>query len=143
MWIGSVENDSNIRATLIQQIRNIRNRTMDFTTQVLVYCHKNNGGTFDFFRSGVCECGTGYFVARDKVSEQIYDRLTAGAIEGYVQAFDLDGPSDWYLGVWKYNDEWYLDVSLWFPRLKEALAYAREHDQLAIWSCYEKMEIKV
>lgn len=82
----------------------------------------------------------GYFVADSRyeyvipVSDFNYGTFKS-YVKDYLNAFTFPGQ---YLGVWydnptRKNCLVYLDVSVHFTNIHSAMAFAREHNQIAIW----------
>lgn len=116
---------------------------MDFITQLLVYCHKNNGGTFDV-REGVeavCEPSVGYWVSKDGGEE--VDLLTADAVEQFIEKHNLRERNK--LGIWKDEEsgKWCLDVTRFIPNKERAIRFGRNENQKAIWDCAAGKEIRL
>lgn len=117
---------------------------MDFTTQVLVWCHREKGGTFDFARQGVVVYERGYIVSVAGGEE--VKLLTAEAVDNFVRDNGLDElRTVAYLGVWFDEEQnvWCLDVSYHFNNQALAERFGRENGQRAIWSCADNKEIRL
>lgn len=100
-----------------------------------------NGGSTYNFNSHKPTPETGYMVSI-KGKEQTYKFADTVNIKSYVIANIADLlEDDKFLGGWEHNGIYYLDVSVHFDDLKEAQAFGRANDQIAIYDLSDKTEI--
>ncbi len=109
-----------------------------------------NGMTLD--RAGLpVEFEDGYLVSLDKYGTKLpVVALTPELFELLLENYCFIAETLWrsedtphYVGVWVHDSFVYIDINRWFEDRDEALEFARENGQLAVWDCANKREIWV
>ena len=90
---------------------------------------------------------TGYMVSIDGY-ETRYDcfTITSKEVRNYVVTYiDILSDGETFLGGWldALADEVCLDVSMHIPDLQDAIKFAKEGNQLAIYDCKNKKDIRL
>lgn len=104
----------------------------------------DNGFTFPL--NGAPEATTGYMASWSGMEETVSLTLTPVAdvltvIERHVYLLNAMGVN--YFGGWVDGDLLYLDASENLATHAEAVAFGREHDQLAIWDVEAGAEVRL
>jgi hypothetical protein len=102
----------------------------------------NNGISYSI-NYGNDEVNVGYMVSKFGC-ETISQTLNLDIVINYVKHNLNELCNDEaYLGIWLTDGNWYLDVSFNILDLNEAIQFAKDNKQLAIWDCANKCEIKI
>lgn len=112
--------------------------------QLVKYVTENGGATVDPKNGNMPT--DGYMCAIAQNERVIEGQLTENALVNYINHYsnDLNGDGA-YLGIWynTENDKTYLDTSYRFSDVDEALAFAKENQQLAIFNLATFDEIRL
>lgn len=74
---------------------------------------------------------SGYLASAENTERKFDSIPTTGDILNYFQKTPL--PLGWYFGGWEHEGSFYLDTSVHFCHLWDALRYAREQNQISIF----------
>jgi len=108
--------------------------------QHAVITAEQNGGVSYNLQNGHMNPDTGYMVSVQGKERQS-PTLTYHNVLGYVNENTDTLSSHSYLGLWKDEDIWYMDVSFCFDGLEEALNEAEKNNQKAIYDNANKKTI--
>lgn len=108
--------------------------------QQAVLTAEQNGGVSYNIHSGYMNPDTGYMVSLDGF-ERHSPELTYHNVLGYVNE-NIDAfKSNSFVGLWLDEGIWYMDISFCFEGLEEALKFAEDNNQIAIYDNANKKSI--
>ena len=107
---------------------------------------KKGGASYNI-TTGESNPKTGYMVAIDGYEERHdFSNILNHVVRDYIVRYsEILSDGETYLGGWLDRPafEVCLDVSMHIPDLQEAIEFARNNNQIAIYDCKNKTDIKV
>lgn len=123
--------------------------SLKISTDLIENIKNNKGATLTLDNNEVRPkfINFGFMTSYEKF-EKISKEMSAEVLENFIRTVSESLNENDFIGVWEdYLEDgtsvWYLDVSTWFLGKEEAMKFAKDNRQIAIWDCRENSAINV